>query len=285
MIAVGLSRLWRTAQRRALFAAVGLVGVAGVAVATAEAQRFPNDWFGGFPRANNPAPSQKGGRGNHTAGQFDYYTLSMSWSPSYCASSPRAESDPQCSTARRGGRPFAFVLHGLWPQYNKGWPQNCPTSDRGFVPRPVAQRMLDIMPSERLVFHEYRKHGVCSGLSVDAYFDLSRQLFNKVRIPAQFQDVSDQRFFVGVEETLKAFLEVNPQMKPDNIVVECSGPGNRLREIRVCFDKSGDFKSCGQNENQRRLCNAARMYVPPTRGDRTNAPRSPVPLQPGERRI
>jgi ribonuclease T2 len=282
-----LSRLtsWCTSlsRRRLILAAVGSLGIGALAISTAEAQRFPNDWFGGFPRANNPAPREKGGRGNHEAGKFDYYTLSLSWSPTYCASSPRAESDPQCNV-RRGGRPFAFVLHGLWPQYNRGWPQDCASPDRGFVPRPVAQRMLDIMPSEKLVFHEYRKHGVCSGLGVDGYFDLSRQLYNKIRIPEMFQEVSNPRLFVSVDETLKAFREANPQMRPDSIAVECAGAGNRLREIRVCFDRDGQFRACGQNESQRRLCGADRMYVPPTRGDRAGPPRS-TPLGPNERRI
>jgi ribonuclease T2 len=50
------------------------------------------------------------------------------------------------------------------------------------------------------------------------------------------------------------------------IVVQCGGTGNRLREVRICFDKRGAFRSCGANENQRRLCSADRMYVPPVRG-------------------
>ena len=44
--------------------------------------------------------------------------------------------------------------------------------------------MLDIMPSKRLIFHEYRKHGTCSGLGVDGYFDLARRLFESVKIPS-----------------------------------------------------------------------------------------------------
>ena len=83
------------------------------------------------------------------------------------------------------------MLHGLWPQYERGWPQDCRSSDRGYVPGPVANRMLDIMPSKRLVFHEYRKHGTCSGLGVDGYFDLARRLHDKVKIPARFVGLTD----------------------------------------------------------------------------------------------
>src|SRR5262245_38022754 len=102
-------------------------------------------------------------------GVFDYYVLSLSWSPTYCADSGDRRSDPQCEARRE--RPYAFVLHGLWPQYERGWPQECRSADGSWVPGPVADRMLDIMPSKRLIFYEYRKHGTCSGLSVDAYFN------------------------------------------------------------------------------------------------------------------
>jgi ribonuclease T2 len=225
------------------------------ALGPAEAQREP---YGGFPRT--PAPQ---GQRTHVAGQFDYYVLSMSWSPSYCAGLTRGGYDPQCH--RRDGKRYSFVLHGLWPQYERGWPESCQSGDRGFVPRPVADRMLDIMPSDKLVFHEYRKHGTCSGLGVDGYFDLSRKLFGKVKVPARYVDLNDARVFVSPDELIREFLALNPGIKPDGIAVECGGPGNRLKEVRVCFDRQGEFRTCGRNENQRRMCSADRMYVPPVR--------------------
>ena len=207
----------------------------------------------------------RGGRQarEHEPGVFDYYLLALSWSPTYCADVGEKRRDPQCSP--RSGRPFAFVLHGLWPQYERGWPQDCRSPDRGFVPRPVASRMLDIMPSERLVFHEYRKHGTCSGLGVDGYFDLARRLHDKVRIPPRFVGLTDPRTTVSPAELMQDFMTANPGLQPDMIVVQCGGAGNRLKEVRICLDKAGDFRTFGRNENQARLCHADRMYVPPVR--------------------
>ncbi len=165
----------------------------------------------------------------------------------------------------RAGGPFAFVLHGLWPQYERGWPQDCRSSDRGFVPRPVASRMLDIMPSERLVFHEYRKHGTCSGLGVDGFFDLARRLYEKVRIPPRFVGLTDSRMTISPADLAQDFMAANPGLRPDMIVVQCGGSGSRLKEVRICFDKGGNFRACGRNENQAKLCRAERMYVPPVR--------------------
>jgi ribonuclease T2 len=193
-------------------------------------------------------------------GVFDYYVLSLSWSPTYCAGLREGRRDPQCE-----GRPYAFVLHGLWPQHERGWPQDCRSGDRGWVPAPVAERMLDIMPSKNLVFHEYRKHGTCSGLGVDGYFDLARRLYEKVKIPRRFVGLTDDRFTIPPGELVREFLSANPQLKPDMIAVQCGGAGNRLKEVRVCFEKGGNFRSCGRNEDQGKLCAADRMYVPPVR--------------------
>jgi ribonuclease T2 len=249
-----------TVRRLASLATVVGFGLT-LAAGLASAQRADNN-YGAYPRGPNPYTATKP-KAATQPGQFDYYALSLSWSPSYCAGLQRDGYDPQCH--RRDGKRYAFVLHGLWPQYTRGWPQDCPTADRGFVPRPVAQRMLDIMPSEKLVFHEYRKHGTCSGLGVDGYFDLSRKLFEKVKIPAQFHNVNDPRFFISPGDLAKAFQQANPTLKPDAIAIDCGGPGNRLKEVRVCFDKQGEFQSCGRNENQARMCSADRMYVPPVR--------------------
>src|SRR5262245_42432853 len=196
-------------------------------------------------------------------GVFDYYVLALSWSPTYCADAGDRRNDPQCDG--KSARPFAFVLHGLWPQYERGWPQECRSEDGGWVPGPVADRMLDIMPSKRLVFYEYRKHGTCSGLGVDAYFGLARKLYEKVRIPPRFASVVDDRMTVGVQELIGDFVAANPGLKPDMLSVQCGGAGNRLKEVRVCFTREGEFRTCGRNENQQRLCSAERMYVPPVR--------------------
>lgn len=241
--------------------------------------------------SNRGSQNERSGGGRTEPGVFDYYALTLSWSPTYCAEQGASRNDPQCRP--RSERPYAFVLHGLWPQNERGWPQDCRSPDRGFVPRPVARRMLDIMPSEQLVFHEYRKHGTCSGLGVDGYFDLARRLYEKVSIPRRYIALTDDRHTVGRDDLMREFLEANPGLKPDMIAVSCGGSGNRLKEVRICFDKGGSFRACGQNENQRRLCAADRMYVPPVRSggppsrgdghDRRPPPREILP-GPGEQR-
>lgn len=193
------------------------------------------------------------------AGVFDYYVLSLSWSPTYCASNAGRNDRQQCGR----GRGYDLVVHGLWPQYQRGWPENC-RSDKRYVPQGRIDAMLDIMPSKRLVIHEWRKHGTCSGLSQQRYFEATRALFDRVRKPARY--VSPKKTIVTTPEQLKRdFLSTNRWLNPDGISIRCGNRRDRarLREIRMCFTR--DLKSRACSENVRRGCRARDLVMPPTR--------------------
>jgi ribonuclease T2 len=241
--------------KTSLLVAVGCLGLTTVAApfVTAEAQA---PW-------GQKQQGQKPGR-VYEAGKFDYYVMALSWSPSFCSGAAGQSRGNESQCAPRNGKRFSFVLHGVWPQFERGWPQFCGAGN-AFVPREVATRMLDIMPSEKLVFNEYKKHGTCAGLGIDGYFDFSRKAFNKVQIPAKYVDITDPRFTVGRDEMIADFVAANPGLKQDMIAVKCTGNGNQLEEIRVCFDKAGEFRACGKNENQARMCPNGKVYVPPVR--------------------
>jgi ribonuclease T2 len=193
------------------------------------------------------------------AGDFDYFTLALSWSPTYCASENGRNDGHQCGPGRR----FAFVVHGLWPQYERGWPEFC-RSDRPHLPGALVDAMLDIMPSPRLVNHEWRKHGTCSGLGPADYFSVTRAAFARVKIPARY--LSPQNVITTSVEGLTAdFLKTNAWLRRDMMSVQC---GNRrdqaaLRELRICFTTDLEPRPCGDNE--RRQCRADELVMPPVR--------------------
>src|SRR5215208_1658876 len=113
---------------------------------------------------------------------IDHYVLALSWSPSFCAASGAESESRQCGRSAS----YAFVVHGLWPQYSRGWPAYCPAQER-WIPEKIISAMLPLMPSKRLVIHEWRKHGTCSGLSVGDYFGLVQRLFAKLTIPERYR--------------------------------------------------------------------------------------------------
>lgn len=235
---------------------------------TASAQRSFDDerYRGNTGESDRSDRSDRtGGRERNVAGEFDYYALVMSWSPTYCSEKDGDGADLQCN--RQDGRRYSFVLHGLWPQYERGYPGQCFTRRKPFVPQPVIDGMLDIMPSPKLVIHEYRKHGTCSGLEPAGYYDLARRLFKKINVPDRFQNPYEA-LFVSPEDLEDGFIDANPGLKPESVAISCGGAGNRLKEVRICFTKDGELRACGANEEQRKLCNAQKMYVPPVRSSK-----------------
>lgn len=217
-------------------------------------------------------------RGRNRPGEFDYYALTLSWSPTYCeANGERGE--PQCD----GRRPYAFVLHGLWPQHERGWPERCWTKKRQWVSDTLIGSMLDIMPSRDLIIHEYRKHGTCSGLNPERYYETARKLFESVQIPARYISPT-QPITVTPGQIEEDFLKTNPQLTPDMISIAC-GRQRRLRELRICFSRDLSPRACGRNEDQRRLCSLDQVVMPPVRGGmpRDQRPEPPRDRTPGVR--
>ena len=186
---------------------------------------------------------------------FDFYVLALSWSPSYCAENGR-RSGIQCG----GKRYYSFIVHGLWPQYEKGWPANC-DARAPKVENRLADSMLDIMPAHNLIQHEWRKHGTCSGLGQDGYFTKLRAAYERIRFPARYR-LNDGYLTVSPGEVERAFMRENTGLSKDAIAVTC---GNRwLREVRICFSKDLNFRPC--REIDRKACRKNKIVMPPVRG-------------------
>jgi ribonuclease T2 len=198
-------------------------------------------------------------RRQNTPGEFDYYVLSLSWSPSFCEEAEERGSGRR-SQAQCGGRPFSFVVHGLWPQYEQGFPEYCqrPSPRLG---RNIMTSMLDLMPAPGLIYNEWDKHGTCSGLDERAYFETIRKARAAVKIPEEYLQLTDAKT-VAPSEIEDAFVKANPGLSTSAIAVTCNR--TRLSEVRICLSKDLQFRSC--EEIDRRGCRRDQVSMPPMRG-------------------
>ena len=169
--------------------------------------------------------------GPRPAGQFDYYVLSLSWVPGFCATHRRHPAE--C------GKGLGFALHGLWPQLNGGdYPSDC---DAAALTPSEIQRYRDLYADPSLIEHEWPKHGTCSGLQPARYFALSARDLRRVRIPAGYGSGA----FLAATDTRSvrsAFLAANPGM-PVGAMTTTSAKG-MLTGVDICLAKNGDFRSC-----------------------------------------
>jgi ribonuclease T2 len=169
------------------------------------------------------------------AGAFDYYVLSLSWSPTFCALEGAARGNPQCDRA------LGWVLHGLWPQYESGWPSFCRSAFRN-PSRADTAAMADIMGSSGSAWHQWNKHGACSGLSPDDYYALARRAYDAVTRPAALRKLT-RAVKVPADVIEEAFLTANPEWQADMITITCKS--SRIQEARLCLTRDLTPRTCG----------------------------------------
>ncbi len=173
------------------------------------------------------------------AGDFDYYVLSLSWSANWCAREGDGRDDPQCDK----GRGVTWVVHGLWPQYEAGWPSYCRTVERDPT-RGETAAMADVFGGAGSAFYQWKKHGRCSGLSAAGFYDTARTAFGAVALPPVFAQLRrDVKLPASVIE--EAFLEANPGLMRDQITITCSD--GMIQEARICLTKDLEPRRCGDD--------------------------------------
>jgi len=197
-------------------------------------------------------------RRQNAPGEFDFYVLALSWSPSFCEAAAErgnsGRSQVQCE------RPYSFVVHGLWPQYERGFPEYCQRPSPR-LERNIMTSMLDLMPAPGLIFSEWDKHGTCSGLSARSYFETIRKARAAVKIPDQFIELAEPKT-IAPADIEDAFVKANAGLPNNAIAVTCDS--SRLSEVRICLSKDLQFRAC--EEIDRRACRRDSVLMPPVRG-------------------
>ncbi len=183
------------------------------------------------------APSSPARADGEAAGAFDYYVLSLSWSPTWCALEGDARDARQC----RPQYDYGWILHGLWPQYEQGYPSYCNTPARA-PSRGETNAMADIMASGGLAWHQWKKHGRCSGLSAQEYFAKARDAYNAIVRPPVLRKL-DHTVKLPASVIEEAFLKSNPDMTADMITITCKQ--GRIQEARICLTKDLEPRVCG----------------------------------------
>lgn len=199
-------------------------------------------------------PNAVSAQNRGTPGQFDFYVLTLSWSPDYCVKNGDRDQQ-QCKI----GKKLGFVLHGLWPQYNKGYPANCSAEK---LPLHVKQQFPGLFPSDKLYSHEWKKHGTCSGKTPREYLALSKQLKDSVVIPTAYNR-PNKPFRTTIDGLKNVFVNSNNQLNADGIAPYCSGSGRFLQEVFFCYSKDGKPGICSEEilKRSQKSCGQADFLV------------------------
>lgn len=172
---------------------------------------------------------------------FDYYLLSLSWAPTYCASHP-ADRSSECKT----GNHTAFVLHGLWPSSNANPMQPVSCKPASPVSASIVRHMLEYFPSKYLVQHEWNKHGTCSGNSPAEYFTKAEQAYKAVQVPAQYRNL-DHSEQISVQAIEQDFAQAN-SAPVEAFRLSCHA--GWLVAVEACLDKDLHYQACPKSARE-----------------------------------
>ena len=191
-------------------------------------------------------PHGKAGAGAFRPGDFDVYLLAQTWAPHFCCHhADRCHTVPWAFSARH------LSLHGLWPGFmtprdgGQTFPQSCEAAQR-LLPNFLPREYIDVAPSftsydtvarqakvGELAKHEWKKHGTCTGLAPDQYFQAALTAMGQ--LPGDRGTPSLLSNAVGGEvsaASLRAAYAKRVAVRTDR---QC-----RLSEVTTCFAKNAD---------------------------------------------
>lgn len=203
------------------------------------------------------ASAQGFGQRGGAPGDFDFYVLALSWSPGFCElDGDRSRNREQCGD----GSGLRFVVHGLWPQNERGFPSECGPAGRS--PSRIALEQAEgLFPSEGLARYQWRKHGTCTGLSPGDYFRDVRRARDMVAIPPALAKAERDQSWTAIDLE-RAFAAANPGLRTDMMSVACKR--GVLQEVRICLSRDlREFRTC--QEVDRSGCRAREFTVPAPR--------------------
>jgi ribonuclease T2 len=191
-----------------------------------------------------------------STGDFDYYVLTLSWSPGFCDTGGAAKSPEQCAAGAGEG----FVVHGLWPEnFNRAYPEDC--GEPGHISSQAMAETRGVYPNEGLARYEYVKHGLCTGLGPENYFAAVKYARDQFTIPDALK-APRERITTTPSGIESDFIAVNPNLTADNMAVTCEG--GELVDVRFCISKNlGAFVVCPKVA--RHSCHSSSIVVAPLR--------------------
>ena len=189
-------------------------------------------------------------------GDFDFYVLTLSWSPGFCDTGGAEKSPDQCAVGAGEG----FVVHGLWPDnQNRRYPEDCGRQEH--LSEAALSETRGVYPTEGLARYEYAKHGTCTGLSPEDYFAAVKYAREQFVIPEALK-APHEKINTTPDQLVRDFIAINPNLTAEDMALTCER--GELLDVRFCVSKSlGAFVVCPKIAGH--TCHASSISVAPLR--------------------
>lgn len=168
------------------------------------------------------------------------YLLSIKLAPAFCVLNPDRQKTKQCQEG------YAIIVHGLWKEKSAS-KNDIPCTERPPELSPLQQQVLErIMPDEDMRNKAWQRYGACTGMSAQEYFRIVMSYANKLRLPNLLkEETRDDREFEQ-EFLVQEIQKMNVSLPEKGFYLRCQAKQDKtfLTEVRVCYDKLGQFAEC-----------------------------------------
>ena len=166
------------------------------------------------------------------------YVMSVQMTPAVCLI------DSSKSKKRKCLEGYSLNIEGLYPDVAA---RECRTQSSAKLPPLQAKVVARVMPDEAARVQLWQAIGGCVPMNASQYFRTVINFAERLKIPADL--TSPNTIAVQKENLRQQFTKLNPSLPPNGIRFSCQASrfDSILTEIRVCYQKNGQYKQCASH--------------------------------------
>ena len=167
------------------------------------------------------------------------YVMHIQMTPAACALDTSKQKQRKCLEG------YSLTISSLLPEVPVN--KNCETKTSAKLSPLQARVVARVMPDENARVQLWQNVGGCVPMNASQYFRTVINFAERLKIPGDL--TSPNTIKVQKENLRQQFAKLNPSLPPNGIRFSCQASrfDSILTEIRVCYQKNGQYKQCASH--------------------------------------
>nr|WP_171253877.1 ribonuclease I [Acinetobacter venetianus] len=167
------------------------------------------------------------------------YVMHIQMTPAVCSFDSTRQKQRKCLEG------YSLTISSLLPEVPVG--RECETKSSAKLSPLQAKVVARVMPDENARVQLWQGVGGCVPMNASQYFRKIINFAERLKVPSDL--TSPNTIDVQKENLRQQFTKLNPSLPPNGIRFTCQSSRfeSVLTEIRVCYQKNGQYKQCSSH--------------------------------------
>lgn len=167
------------------------------------------------------------------------YVMHVQMTPAACSFDSSRQKQRKCLEG------YSLTIASLLPEVPLN--RDCSTKTSAKLSPLQAKVVARVMPDENARVQLWQDVGGCMSMNASQYFRTIINFAERLKVPADL--TSPNTIEVQKENLRQQFMKLNPSLPPAGIRFTCQSSkfDSILTEIRVCYQKNGQYKQCASH--------------------------------------